>query len=75
MQVSDFLSEDAEPDNFLFVLSFTKYTNIGTELARFFYILTELARQKDMYKEKVYVHIKCNDILNKIFIIERRQLR
>ncbi|WP_461672521.1 hypothetical protein [Priestia megaterium] len=56
LKIADFLPKEIEMDDFLFhVLSFTKFSNDGGELARAFYIYTELAKQKELYGEKEFV--------------------
>ncbi|MCA4157719.1 hypothetical protein [Priestia megaterium] len=56
LKIADFLPKEIEVDDFLFhVLSFTKQSNDGDELARAFYIYTELAKQNELYGEKEFV--------------------
>jgi hypothetical protein len=58
LEVSDFLPKDIDPDNFLLqVLSFSKHTNLGNDLARAFYIYAKLSKQENIYQEKEFVDI------------------
>ncbi|WP_440970353.1 hypothetical protein ACSS6N_25145 [Peribacillus frigoritolerans] len=64
LQVSDFLPKNIEIDDFLLhVLSFSKHTNIGNELARAYFIYCELAKERNLYIEKEFVDIN-EDFIN-----------
>ncbi|MFJ7731898.1 hypothetical protein ACIQXF_08385 [Lysinibacillus sp. NPDC097231] len=64
LKVSDFLPKHIEPDDFLLqVLSFSKHTNLGNELARAFFIYSELSKQQELYKEKEFLDIN-SDFVN-----------
>ncbi|MGG0789865.1 hypothetical protein ABE132_14405 [Peribacillus simplex] len=64
LQVSDFLPKNIEIDDFLLrVLSFSKHTNIGNELARAYFIYCELANERKLYREKEFVDIN-EDFIN-----------